>query len=47
MSCITSKRESRQYFEGEDIRVVSDQLIMHDGRPFKEVIKEPNTIEWG
>lgn len=39
--------ETRQDFEGRDIRVIIDQLIMHDGRPFKEVIKEPNSIEWG
>lgn len=38
--------ETRQEFEGDDIRPVIEKLVMHDGRPFKEILKEPHSIEW-
>ena len=38
--------ETSQVFEGDDIRPVIENYVMHDGRPFKDILKEPGSFQW-
>ena len=39
-------RETSQVFEGDDIRPVIENYVMHDGRLFKDILKEVGSFRW-